>query len=69
MGTLIQPSIGSRMARRRTPGHFIRALAAADMTAKLRRVLIAAKFRPPHPDQPTPAEISAIPLAWETPAA
>jgi len=41
----------------------------ADMTAKLRRVLIAAKFRLPHPDQPTPAEISAIRLAWETPAA
>ena len=41
----------------------------ADMTAKLRRVLIAAKFRPHRPDQPTPAEISAIRLAWETPAA
>jgi len=41
----------------------------ADMIAKLRRVLIAAKYRPPHPDQPTPAEISAIRLAWETPAA
>jgi hypothetical protein len=39
------------------------------MTAKLRRVLIAAKFRPPHPDQLTPAEISAIRLAWETTAA
>jgi hypothetical protein len=41
----------------------------ADMTAKLRRVLIAAKYRPPQPDQPTPAEISAIRLAWETSAA
>ena len=41
----------------------------AGMTAKLRRVLIAARFRLPHPDQPTPAEISAIRLAWETPAA
>lgn len=41
----------------------------ADMTAKLRRVLIAAKYRPPHADQPTPAEISAIRLAWESPAA
>jgi hypothetical protein len=39
------------------------------MAAKLRRVLIAAKFRLPHPDQPTPAEISAIRLAWQTPAA
>jgi hypothetical protein len=41
----------------------------ADMTAKLRRVLIAAKFRLPRPDQLTPAEINAIRLAWETPAA
>jgi len=41
----------------------------ADMTAKLRRVLIAAKFRQLRADQPTPAEISAIRLAWETPAA
>ena len=41
----------------------------ADMAAKLRRVLIAARFRLPHPDQPTPAEISAIRLSWETPAA
>jgi hypothetical protein len=37
----------------------------ADMTAKLRRVLIAAKFKPLHPDQPQPAEIHAIRLAWE----
>ncbi len=41
----------------------------ADMAAKLRRVLIAARFRLPRPGQPTPAEISAIRLAWETPAA
>ncbi len=41
----------------------------ADMTAKLRRVLIAAKYRLPRADQLTPAEISAIRLAWETPAA
>jgi hypothetical protein len=40
-----------------------------DMIAKLRRVLIAARFRLPHPDQLTPAEISAIRLAWEAPAA
>jgi hypothetical protein len=38
----------------------------ADMTAKLRRVLIAARFKPPRPDQPTPEEIRAIRLAWET---
>jgi hypothetical protein len=29
----------------------------ADMLAKLRRVLIAIRFRLPHPTQPTPAEI------------
>jgi hypothetical protein len=41
----------------------------ADMIAKLRRVLIAAKFRSSHRDQPTPEEIQVIRLAWETPAA
>jgi hypothetical protein len=41
----------------------------ADMIAKLRRVLIAARFRLPRSDQPTPAEIRAIRLAWESPAA
>ena len=37
----------------------------ADMTAKLRRVIIAAKFKPLRPDQPKPDEIHAIRLAWE----
>jgi hypothetical protein len=37
----------------------------ADMTAKLRRVIIAAKFKRPCADQPEPAEIHAIRLAWE----
>jgi hypothetical protein len=37
----------------------------ADMAAKLRRVIIAAKFKRPCPDQPEPAEIHAIRLAWE----
>jgi len=41
----------------------------ADMTGKLRRVLIAARFKPSRPDQPTPAEIHAIRLAWESMAA
>jgi hypothetical protein len=41
----------------------------ADMTAKLRRVIIAARFKAPRPDQPTPEEIHAIRLAWETTAA
>jgi hypothetical protein len=37
----------------------------ADMTAKLRRVIIAAKSKRVHADQPEPAEIHAIRLAWE----
>src|SRR5271165_763989 len=37
----------------------------ADMTAKLRRVIIAAKFKPLRSDQPKPEEIHAIRLAWE----
>lgn len=41
----------------------------ADMLAKLRRVLIATRFRLARPEQPTPAEIQAIRLAWEDPAA
>jgi hypothetical protein len=35
------------------------------MTAKLRRVIIAAKFKRLHADHPEPAEIHAIHLAWE----
>jgi hypothetical protein len=41
--------------------------ATADMTAKLRRVIIAARFKASRPDQPTPQEIAAIRLAWEDP--
>jgi hypothetical protein len=41
----------------------------ADMAAKLRRVIIPARFRPSRPDQPTPEEISTIRLAWEDLAA
>jgi hypothetical protein len=37
----------------------------ADMTAKLRRVIIAARFKRLCNDQPEPAEIHAIRLAWE----
>ena len=37
----------------------------ADVTAKLRRVIIAAKFKRLYADQPEPAEIHAIRLAWE----
>src|SRR6266516_2709479 len=41
----------------------------ADMIAKLRRVLVAAKYRPVQVAPPTPAEIHAITLAWEAAAA
>jgi len=41
----------------------------ADMLAKLRRVLIATKYQATHPEQPTPAEIHTLRLAWETNAA
>jgi hypothetical protein len=37
----------------------------ADMTAKLRRVIIAARFKRLYADQPQPEEIHAIRLAWE----
>jgi hypothetical protein len=43
--------------------------ATADMIAKLRRVLIATKYRPSRPHQATPEEIHAIRLAWEDAAA
>jgi hypothetical protein len=39
----------------------------ADMTAKLRRVIIAAKFKRVHADQPEPAEIHAIRWPGNTP--
>lgn len=41
----------------------------ADMLAKLRRVLIATRFRLTRPEQPTLAELQTIRLAWEDPAA
>ena len=41
----------------------------ADMIAKLRRVLIAAKYRPVHPGEPTQAEIHTVQLAWAVAAA
>ena len=41
----------------------------ADMAAKLRRVIIAARFKPSRRDQPTCEEIHAIRLAWEDAAA
>jgi hypothetical protein len=38
-----------------------------NMTANLRRVIIAAEFKRAFPDQPETAEIRAIRLAWKTP--
>ena len=43
--------------------------ATADMAIKLRRVIIAARFKASRPDQPTPEEISVLRLAWEDLAA
>lgn len=43
--------------------------ATADITARLRRTIIAAKYRQGHPDQPTPEEIRAVQLAWDEAAA
>ena len=44
-------------------------LAGAGLAAKLRRVIIAARFKASRPDQPTPEEISVLRLAWEDLAA
>jgi hypothetical protein len=35
-----------------------------DMTVKLRRVIIAARFRSPCPEQATPQETRAVLAAW-----
>ncbi|MFD8381358.1 hypothetical protein ACFV2X_22895 [Streptomyces sp. NPDC059679] len=37
-----------------------------DMTAKLRRTIIAHRFRGPHPHQAQPEEIQAVLTAWAT---
>ena len=41
----------------------------ADMAAKLRRVIIAARFKAARPEQPTCEEITVLRLAWEDAAA
>ena len=52
--------------RARAPWHTSKAQpSTADMAAKLRRVIIAARFKASRPDQPTPEEISVLRLAWE----
>jgi hypothetical protein len=56
--------------RARAPWYTAKAqTSTADMAAKLRRVIIAARFRASRPDQPTPEEINVIRLAWEDLAA
>jgi hypothetical protein len=52
--------------RRNSPWYTSKAEpSTSDMTALLRRVLIAARFKAPRPDQPTREELHAIRLAWE----
>ena len=48
----------NRTARKAQPS-------TADMAAKLRRVIIAARIKAPRPDQLTLEEISVLRLAWE----
>lgn len=56
--------------RRRAPWYACKANpSVADMLAAVRRVLIAAEFRPQHPDQLTYEEIAAVRLAWAQAAA
>jgi hypothetical protein len=56
--------------RNRAPRYTSKAQpSTADIAAKLRRVIIAARFNPSRPDQPTREEIDAILLAWEDLAA
>ena len=56
--------------RARAPWYTTKAQpSTADMAAKLRRVIIAARFKPSRSDQPTPEEISVLRLAWEDAAA
>jgi DDE superfamily endonuclease len=56
--------------RARAPWYTTKAQpSTADMAAKLRRVIIAARFQASRPDQPTPEEINVIRLAWEDLAA
>ena len=54
--------------RARAPWYVSKAQpSTADMAAKLRRVIIAARFKASRPDQPTSEEISILRLAWEKP--
>jgi hypothetical protein len=56
--------------RARAPWYVTKAQpSTADMAAKLRRVLIAARYRASRPHPPTPEEINVIRLAWEDAAA
>jgi hypothetical protein len=56
--------------RSRAPWYTTKARpSTADMLGKLRRVLIAAKYRASRPHPPTPEEIHVIRLAWEDAAA
>jgi hypothetical protein len=64
-----RPSV-ARSRRDRAPWYTTKACPSyIDMIVKLRRVLIAAQFRPEVPRQPTPEEIRAVHLAWAEAAA
>lgn len=55
----------ARGRRERAPWYTTKTCPAyIDMIIKLRRVLIAAQFRPEVPREPTPEEIHAVQLAW-----
>jgi hypothetical protein len=55
--------------RTRAPWYTAKTQPSTADTAKLRRVLIAARFRASRPGQPTPEEINVIRLAWKCLAA
>jgi len=58
------PSV-ARSRRDKAPWHTTKTCPAyIDMIIKLRRVLIAAQFRPDVRREPTPEEIHAVQLAW-----
>ncbi len=59
-----------RERRRNSPWYTTKSEpSTSDMTALLRRVIIAARFKAPRPEQPTCEELHAIRLAWEDAAA
>jgi hypothetical protein len=59
-----------RTRREHAPWYATKAVSSfMEMIVKLRRVLIAAQFRPEVPRQPTPEETLTVQLAWATASA